>query len=74
MRFSTLQRLKSYGRTSPLLSKVLRDSTINDPTSPILTEKHLIALDRRVNIILKTVAKCITRNGHHTRVVVDDGF
>ncbi len=74
MRFSTLQRLMTYGKTSPLLSQVLRHSMEKDPTDPVLTEKHLLALDRRVNIILKTVAKCITRNGHHTRVVVDDGF
>ena len=45
-----------------------------DPVNPILTETHLMALDRRVNIILKTIAKCIKKNRQFTRVSVDDGF
>ena len=55
------------------LSDLMRDSLSTDPVSPILLERHLLALDRRVKILLKTVYKCMRKNGPH-RVVIDDGF
>ncbi len=56
------------------LSDAMRKSMSVDPVTPILTEPHLQALDRRLKIILKTVAKCILKNGQDSRVAVDDGF
>ncbi len=56
------------------LSAALRSAMSHDKLTPVLTEPHLDALDRRLKIILKTVAKCIKKNGFYTKVVFDDGF
>ena len=44
------------------LSQLMRESMASDPVSknaPVLLEPHLIALDRRVGIILTMVQHCI---------------
>ena len=75
IRYSTLNKLKSFAsRNGPSLSTLMRKSLANDPVNPVLTESHLHALDRRVNIILKTIAKCMRKNGQYNRVSIDDGF
>ena len=45
----------------------------NDAIAPVLIKKQLEAVDRRVNIILKTIINCIKENGIR-EVVIDDGF
>lgn len=42
------------------LSQIMRESLSSDPLTPVLAEQHLIALDRRVEIILQEIRKCIT--------------
>lgn len=37
----------------------MRESLSSDPLTPVLAEQHLIALDRRVQIILQEIRKCI---------------
>lgn len=34
----------------------------SDPVAPVLWEPHMIALDRRVAIILKGISDCIKKN------------
>lgn len=41
------------------LSQLMRESMVGDPVASVLWEPHLTALDRRVNIILNTVQRCI---------------
>lgn len=53
------------------LSDVMRESLLEDQLSPVLTEPHLLALDRRLQIILKTVQGCIEVHGAHS--VIADG-
>lgn len=45
------------------MSQLMRESMASDPVSknaPVLLEPHLIALDRRVGIILTVLQDCIT--------------
>lgn len=44
-----------------------------DPVSPILTNDHLLALDRRLPIILNVVRDC-TRKRPFQDVIVTDGY
>lgn len=44
------------------LSVVMRESLAKDPIAPVLWEPHLVALDRRVDLILKGVRDCIQKN------------
>lgn len=50
---------------------MMRESLLEDPLAPVLTEPHLLALDRRLQIILQTVAGCIGAHGEQS--VVADG-
>ena len=74
IRHSTLRTLLAYERGPVKLSSVMRDSLYHDKLKPILLEPHLLALDRRVKIILKIVYRCVQKNGSFDKVVVDDGF
>lgn len=40
----------------------MRESLAKDPLAPILLERHLEALDRRVGIILDKIRHCIQEN------------
>lgn len=46
----------------------MRESLLEDPLAPVLTEPHLLALDRRLQIILQTVAGCIEAHGEQSVV------
>lgn len=37
---------------------LLDQLTIRDPLYPLLTSEHLIAIDRRVDTVLKTIEVC----------------
>lgn len=61
IRSSTLQRLLNFHNRSfdnRRLSDLMRSSLNRDPLAPILNEKHLLALDRRIAIILDTIREC----------------
>lgn len=53
------------------LSDVMRESLLEDQLSPVLTEPHLLALDRRLQIILQTVAACVEAHGEQSVVATD---
>uniref|UniRef100_A0A6J0TF20 Pseudokinase FAM20A isoform X2 n=1 Tax=Pogona vitticeps TaxID=103695 RepID=A0A6J0TF20_9SAUR len=67
---TTLLRLQLLAQPDYKLSDIMRESLLQDHLSPVLTEPHLLALDRRLWIVLKTVEKCIEANGEDN-VVVD---
>ncbi|XP_073500347.1 extracellular serine/threonine protein kinase FAM20C-like isoform X3 [Phyllobates terribilis] len=68
---STLQRLELLYTEPYRLSDVMRESLSMDPLAPILSEPHLLALDRRLAIILHAVRECFEKQGKH-RVAYDD--
>ncbi|KAA0725471.1 Pseudokinase FAM20A [Triplophysa tibetana] len=68
---STLLRLELLARSEYRLSDVMRESLSRDPLSPVLTEAHLEALDRRLEHVLRTVGRCVKKLGE-TQVVVTD--
>lgn len=46
------------------LSQAMRQSMAKDPVAPVLWEPHLIALDRRVGLILQAVRDCVNQSLH----------
>lgn len=40
----------------------MRESMSSDPIAPVLWEPHLLALDRRVGIILQAIRDCLKKN------------
>ncbi|KAG8129261.1 hypothetical protein E2320_015954 [Naja naja] len=66
----TLLRLQLLAKSDYKLSDIMRESLLQDRLAPVLTEAHLLALDRRLQIILKTVEECIEAFGEDT-VVAD---
>ncbi|GCC25223.1 pseudokinase FAM20A [Chiloscyllium punctatum] len=68
---STLLRLKLLSQPDYRLSDVMRESLLHDALSPVLTEPHLLALDRRLQAVLKAVQKCLQQHGFDD-VIKDD--
>ncbi|XP_056384189.1 extracellular serine/threonine protein kinase FAM20C-like isoform X2 [Hyla sarda] len=68
---STLQRLELLHTEPYRLSDVMRESLSMDPLTPVLSEAHLLALDRRLDIILNVVRECFEKHGQ-LRVAYDD--
>ena len=73
VRLSTFGKLLDFERGKKKLSEVMKESLKKDKLNPILTESHLLALDRRVRIILRTINKCIDERKDYQRVIIDDG-
>uniref|UniRef100_A0A671PCF6 Pseudokinase FAM20A-like n=1 Tax=Sinocyclocheilus anshuiensis TaxID=1608454 RepID=A0A671PCF6_9TELE len=68
---STLFRLKLLAQSEYRLSDVMRASLSRDPLTPVLTEDHLQALDRRLGQVLRTVGKCVKKLGEPQVVITD---
>uniref|UniRef100_A0A673KH92 Pseudokinase FAM20A-like n=1 Tax=Sinocyclocheilus rhinocerous TaxID=307959 RepID=A0A673KH92_9TELE len=68
---STLFRLKLLAQSEYRLSDVMRASLSRDPLTPVLTEDHLQALDRRLDQVLRTVGKCVKKLGEPPVVITD---
>lgn len=68
---STLLHLRLLSQDRYRLSDVMRESLQGDPVRPVLTEPHLLALDRRLQHILRAVQRCVRKLGE-TSVVTDD--
>ncbi|XP_059526100.1 pseudokinase FAM20A isoform X3 [Myotis daubentonii] len=64
----TLLHLQLLAQADYRLSDVMRESLLEDQLSPILTEPHLLALDRRLQVILRTVEGCIAAHGEQSVV------
>uniref|UniRef100_A0A6Q2XGY1 FAM20 C-terminal domain-containing protein n=1 Tax=Esox lucius TaxID=8010 RepID=A0A6Q2XGY1_ESOLU len=79
IRRSTLSRLRLLSLPQYRLSDVMRESLSHDPlfsVAPLLSEPHLLALDRRLNVVLQTVRDCQrrqrSRRGEGSDVIYDD--
>uniref|UniRef100_A0A663M607 FAM20A golgi associated secretory pathway pseudokinase n=1 Tax=Athene cunicularia TaxID=194338 RepID=A0A663M607_ATHCN len=68
---TTLLRLQLLAEPEYRLSDVMRESLLQDRLAPVLTEPHLLALDRRLQLILEAVRKCIDTYGE-AKVVAND--
>ena len=68
----TLLHLQLLAQAEYRLSDVMRESLLQDQLSPVLTEPHLLALDRRLQTVLRTVQDCIEAHGEQS--VVADGL
>uniref|UniRef100_A0A672LSM4 FAM20 C-terminal domain-containing protein n=1 Tax=Sinocyclocheilus grahami TaxID=75366 RepID=A0A672LSM4_SINGR len=68
---STLFRLKLLAQSEYRLSDVMRASLSRDPLTPVLTEDHLQALDRRLGQVLRTLGKCVKKLGEPQVVITD---
>ena len=60
IRSSTLKTLLSFHNGDKSLSYVLNQSMSSDPINPVLLDKHLLALDRRLGVILGVVRDCVS--------------
>uniref|UniRef100_A0A452SM68 FAM20A golgi associated secretory pathway pseudokinase n=1 Tax=Ursus americanus TaxID=9643 RepID=A0A452SM68_URSAM len=67
----TLLHLQLLAQADYRLSDVMRESLLEDQLSPVLTEPHLLALDRRLQIILQTVEACVEAHGEQSVVATD---
>lgn len=52
------------------LSELLRKATENDPVSPVLSDPHFKAIDRRLKIIINTVNKCLEDHGEERVLII----
>ncbi|XP_015500823.1 pseudokinase FAM20A, partial [Parus major] len=68
---TTLLRLQLLAEPEYRLSDVMRESLLQDPLAPVLTEPHLLALDRRLQLVLAAVGTCIDTFGEATVVAND---
>lgn len=68
---STLLRLQLLARPQYRLSDVMRESLELDRLRPVLTEPHLLALDRRLLKVLRAVQRCVRRLGEGQVVTTD---
>ena len=73
IRYTTFLKLIKLYLGPDRLSILMRQSMKRDITNPILTEPHLIALDRRVIKILIAIHDCL-QDIPYTDVIVDDFF
>ncbi|MEQ2181078.1 hypothetical protein GOODEAATRI_007654 [Goodea atripinnis] len=71
IKHSTLLRLQLLARSDFRLSDVMRESLKQDPLRPVLTELHLLALDRRLQKVLRVVQRCIRRFGQDEVITKD---
>uniref|UniRef100_A0A8C3T0K2 FAM20 C-terminal domain-containing protein n=1 Tax=Chelydra serpentina TaxID=8475 RepID=A0A8C3T0K2_CHESE len=68
---STFLRLQLLATEPYRLSDVMRESLASDHLSPVLSEPHLEALDRRLQRVLDMVRVCMAKGGQK-EVLVDD--
>ncbi|XP_041828938.1 pseudokinase FAM20A [Melanotaenia boesemani] len=71
IKHSTLLRLQLLARSEFRLSDVMKESLKRDPLWPILTEPHILALDRRLQKVLRVVQRCIRRLGENEVITKD---
>lgn len=68
---STLLHLQLLSKHNYRLSDVMRESLQGDPLQPVLTEPHLLALDRRLQKVLRVVQRCVRRLGEDEVITRD---
>ncbi|RXG72406.1 hypothetical protein Avbf_03842 [Armadillidium vulgare] len=70
--FFSIHNVFKYQNGPQKLSSALQMSMAEDPLMPILWEPHLIALDRRLGMILQIVRECVQKAHDPFDVVVND--
>ena len=74
IRLSTVERLLQLYSGPDRLSDVMRRSLEADDLESVLTEAHLVSLDRRLYIVLEEIYRCSQKvEGIHA-VFIDDGL
>ncbi|XP_049926293.1 extracellular serine/threonine protein kinase FAM20C-like [Epinephelus moara] len=71
VRKSTYLRLQLLAKEEYQLSVLMEESLLRDRLSPILIQRHLQALDRRLRLVLQVIAGCIEKEGY-VNVVEED--
>lgn len=71
IRYSTFIKLVKLYLGPDKMSSLMRTSLAKDSISPILTEPHLYALDRRIIKVLKEIYTCIQEGRDVEEVIVD---
>ncbi|XP_042325181.1 extracellular serine/threonine protein kinase FAM20C-like [Sceloporus undulatus] len=69
---STFLRLQLLATEPYRLSDVMRESLAMDGLSPVLSEPHLEALDRRLRKVLAMVWNCMKNGDHEEPVLIND--
>jgi len=59
IRHSTVSTLLMYNSGPFPLSAALNRSLTSDPINPVLTDPHLLALDRRISLVLQVIRECL---------------
>ena len=59
IRHSTVSTLLMYNSGPIPLSAALNKSLTSDPINPVLTDPHLLALDRRIGLVLQVIRECL---------------
>nr|XP_042908499.1 extracellular serine/threonine protein CG31145-like [Parasteatoda tepidariorum] len=62
VRLSTFNKLYEFHAGPRPLSDLMRESLKKDPLYPVLTEPHLLAMDRRVEGVLDVIRRCVQAN------------
>uniref|UniRef100_T1JJD1 FAM20 C-terminal domain-containing protein n=1 Tax=Strigamia maritima TaxID=126957 RepID=T1JJD1_STRMM len=73
IRSSTLSQLLKFHNGPHHLSKLMKKSLSADPLNPVLLETHMVAIDRRLAIVLHTVRECL-RNHPIEDVIIYDTY
>ncbi len=72
---STAKTLLNYYVGPISLSEALTKSLSKDPVAPILAEKYLTAVDRRLEIVLRELNQCLEKvNGNYQKVLMNTYF
>lgn len=71
MRKSSYLRLQLLAKEEYQLSSLMEESLLRDRLSPVLIQRHLQALDRRLRLVLQVLAGCIEKEGY-VNVVEED--
>lgn len=76
IRASTVQTLLSFHTGPAPLSSALASVLTSDPISPVLPDKHLLALDRRLEKTLGVVRDCLEAAKRPEEVIMinDDDY
>ncbi|MED6244523.1 Extracellular serine/threonine protein kinase fam20c [Ataeniobius toweri] len=68
---STYLRLQLLAKEEYQLSSLMEESLLRDRLSPILIQPHLLAMDRRLRLVLQVLAGCIEKEGYNNVVEED---
>lgn len=74
IRPTTLRTLLNFYAGPKTLSESLRASLSADPISPVLADKHYVAIERRLEKILLQIQHCIETKHNYAKVLVYNYF